>query len=309
MIEPSQTTCLEQLFGVENLEAFLAEFWPRQSTVRHGPAERFGTLSSLPALSDVEQLLNVFRDPVMVILPDERDESSAVKVDARAALKLYQNGMALCFESVEAFLPGVDHWLQTIRRELGLPSATWARALVYAGRSGAGNRPHYDANANIVVQLQGTKRWTLAANTDVLDPTDRWTMTTPHLPAELADRTAAAPREMPADAQVIELVQGSVLLVPRGYWHATEVGSEDTLALNFTYSQPTWAEVLNAALLNRLHRVAGFRGLADGLESSNPTRQRASEGELARMLEQLKAQVAGLSLEDVLAELLGSPQG
>ena len=301
-------TCLEQLFAAPSLAHFLEAYWPRKPAVAHGPVERLGTLASLPELSTVMHLLDIYKDPVMVILPDERDESSAIKVDARAALKLYRNGMALCFSSVDEFIPEVDRWLQSIRRELGLPSATWARALIYAGGAGAGNRPHYDANANIVVQLKGTKRWTLAENTDVIDPTDRWTMSSPQLPAELGTEGVSPPRQMPESAQVFDLSPGSVLLVPRGYWHSTEVGSEETLALNFTYSQPTWAEVLTAALLNRLHRTARFRGLADGLESPLPARQQAAQAELFKALELFKTTVAALTPSGLVAEILGRAQ-
>ena len=288
-------------------EDFLAASWPNKLAVVHGPLERFGALSSLPELAHVTRMLDVFKDPVTVIMPDERDESSAVKVDARAALKLYQNGMALMFSSVDAFVPEVNHWLQALRRELGLPSATHARALVYAASTGAGNWPHYDANANIVVQLQGTKRWTLAANTHVVDPTDRWTMSSGHVPSELTGPESVVPREMPAGAQVIDLLPGSVMMVPRGYWHSTEVASEETLALNFTYSQPTWAEVITAALLNRLHRAPVFRGLADGLESPASNRQHAAQMQLAQMLELFKAEVRTVGKDDLLVELIGTP--
>ncbi len=294
---------LEQLFSTSSLEEFLSTFWPGTPAVVHGPLERLGALSSHPELSDVGRVLEVFKEPVMVLLPDERDEHSAIKVDAQAALAHYQAGLALCCESVDRFIPLVSEWLSTIRLELGLPAATFARALVYAGRVGAGNSPHYDANANIVVQLRGTKRWTLAPNTHVVDPTDRWAMTMGFLPPELTGSDASMPRQMPAGAKVIDLLPGSVLFVPRGYWHATEVASEDTLSLNFTFSQPSWAEVVTAALLNRLHRTPVFRRLADGLESPLPTRQRAAEEQLARMLELFQKEVQGMGGDDVLAEL------
>jgi 50S ribosomal protein L16 3-hydroxylase len=290
---------------VKSLEDFLARFWPDKSTVVHGPIERFGSLSSTPSLSELRRLAEVFKDPVMVILPDERDESSAEKVEGQVALTHYQDGLALCFESVDKFIPEVQQWLQGIRQELGLPSATFARALVYAAKPGAGNKPHYDANANIVVQLCGTKRWTIAPNRHITHPIDRWTMTSEYLPPELRESDGAMPRQMPEGAQVIDLKPGSVMFLPRGYWHTTEVSSEDTLALNFTYSQPTWAEVVTAALLNRLHRDANFRALADGLESTDPSRADAAKDQLAQMLELFKTEVRSLEAEDLLAELLG----
>jgi 50S ribosomal protein L16 3-hydroxylase len=298
------TKYLEQLFSLNGLEDFLVRFWPSHSTVVHGPLERFGALASLASLSDLGSLVEVFKDPVMVILPEERDESSAIKVDGLAALSHYRDGLALCFESVDKFIPEVQVWLQGIRQELGLPSATFARALVYAAKPGAGNKPHYDANANIVVQLRGTKRWTIAPNRHIVHPIDRWTMTSEYLPPEPREDDGPMPRKMPDGAQVIDLTPGSVMLLPRGFWHATEVSSDDTLALNFTYSQPTWAEVMTASLLNRLHRDSSFRALADGLESIDPARADAAKVQLAQMLELFKSEVRSVEVKDLLAELL-----
>jgi 50S ribosomal protein L16 3-hydroxylase len=82
------------------------------------------------------------------------------------------------------------------------------------------------------------------------------------------------------------------------------VSSDDTLALNFTYSQPTWAEVMTASLLNRLHRHSSFRALADGLESIDPARADAAKVQLAQMLELFKSEVRSVEVKDLLAELL-----
>lgn len=300
--DAAMSTCLAQLFDVPSTEAFLTPHWPGNPRVVHGPLERFAELSALPELAGVEQIAAAFHDPVMVILPDERDESSAIKTDARTALAHYQEGLALCFEAVDRFIPTVDRWLQSIRQELGLPAATFSRSLIYAGKTGAGNFPHYDANANFVVQLQGTKRWTIAKNTHVVNPVDRWAMTSPYLPAELQGDNEI-PRRMPADATTVDLTPGSALFVPRGYWHATEIGSPETLAINFTYSQPSWAEVLGAIVLRRLHREPEFRALADGLESPSPARAIAAHQQLAAMLEQFQREVAALDVRAIISEL------
>ena len=68
---------------------------------------------------------------------------------------------------------------------------------------------------------------------------------------------------MPDDAESFVLRRGSVLFVPRGYWHATQ-SDEDTLALNFTFGQPTWADVLLTALRTRVLKDASWRALARG---------------------------------------------
>ena len=45
------------------------------------------------------------------------------------------------------------------------------------------------------------------------------------------------------------------------------------MSLNFTFSQPTWADVFTKSLQEHLFKSAIWRELADGLESANPLRQ------------------------------------
>ena len=71
---------------------------------------------------------------------------------------------------------------------------------------------------------------------------------------------------MPAAAETVVLSPGSVLFVPRGYWHATE-SDEETLALNFTFGQPSWADVVLAALRTKLLADPQWRELAQGTEA------------------------------------------
>jgi hypothetical protein len=172
--------------------------------------------------------------------------------------------MALILNGVERFLPPVEAWLTALRTELGLPPGCEPRSIIYVTPRGAGNSPHFDANANFVVQIRGTKRWRLAPNTHVPDPTDRWAMNEGPLPAELQGYALTPlPTGMPADAEQIDLKPGSVLFVPRGYWHSTEA-DEDTLALNFTFGQPTWADVVLGALREKLLKDRTWRKLATG---------------------------------------------
>ena len=271
---------LEQMFTGHSTESFLARHWPDQHLVCHGAPERLGPLIELPEFSGLAVLLGSYRDQVRVALPDKRDEHSSLKVDGVTAAALHGSGMALILNGVERFLPLVSDWLNALRLELGLPPGCEPRSIVYVTPSGAGNSPHFDANANFVMQLRGTKRWHLAPNTHVPHPTDRWAMNEATTSEELRGYvTGPLPTTMPGDAEVIDLHPGSVLFVPRGYWHATE-SDEDTLSLNFTFGQPTWADVVLSALRRKLLRHDSWRQLA-----------RASEPELTEKLAALHAEV------------------
>lgn len=296
----SAPSLLEQLFPPHRAADFLTQYWPQRHLVSHGPLARLGELAELPGL---EELLRAYRSPVMVALPERRDEHSVIRVEAEAALALYRSGMALILDSAERHLPLLEQWLHTLALELGLARNAVARTIFYASPAGGGNSPHFDANANVVVQLRGTKRWTLAPNPQVPSPTDRWAMNMGPPSPELAGYLEQPlPERMPEEgAEVIRLEPGSVLFVPRGYWHGTEA-SEDTLALNFTYSQPTWADVVCAALRQQLHRDVAWRELADGIGSPDPERSAACAARLSGLLHQLPEQLFELEARRIIEQ-------
>ena len=289
--------CLERLFTRDD---FLEQNWPSRHAVAHGPLERLGPLGALPEFTNLSLLLNAYPGKIRVALPDKRDEHSSRQVDAAEAEALHNQGMALILNAVERFLPPVQFWLDALRTELGLPLKCDPRSIVYVSPAGSGNSPHFDANANFVVQIRGTKRWQIAPNTSVVNPTDRWAMNQDDLSEELEGYVDnPLPTQMPVDAETFELKPGSVLFVPRGYWHSTE-STEDTLALNFTFGQPTWTDLMVTALRTRLLKDPSWRELANGLRAPQPLRAEACRTQLISMLARLQEEVARLGADEVI---------
>ncbi len=291
--------CLARLFSDQSPDAFLDGHWPDRHLVCHGPLERLGALAELEAFSNLDVLLRTYRDKVRIALPDKRDEHSSLQVDAMTAAALHRNGMALILNGVERFFPLVDQWLHELRKELGLPLKCDPRSIIYVTPAGAGNSPHFDANANFIVQLRGTKRWRVAPNRHVPHPTDRWAMNETGLSEELQGYVdGPLPTELPDDAEVFDLEPGSVLFVPRGAWHSTEA-DEDTLALNFTFGQPTWADLVLVGLRRRLLKDGDWRELATGLTSRDAARAEACKATLIEKLASLQREVEQLSPSEI----------
>lgn len=217
----------------------------------HGLAATIRTLTEIPALASLEALLACWPDPVQVHLPRIADEASSIAASPQDARKLFDNGMGLLFNDVESLAPQLPVWLDAIRRDLQLSALTQGRCLVYATPAGKGTAPHFDQNVNFVLQLHGTKTWSLAANDHVRGPMTRHTMGLPVDPELQSYARLPMPTAMPVDSREIVLEPGSMLFVPRGVWHATHA-STDALSLNFTYSAPTWIDVFTAALRSRL---------------------------------------------------------
>jgi 50S ribosomal protein L16 3-hydroxylase len=205
---------------------------------------------------------------VQAHLPDVRDESSSIDTNTKDAQKLFNNGMGLLFNEAQNISPLLVEWLEEIKKDKGLSQITYARSLIYATPDGKGTAPHFDQNINFVYQVHGTKVWNMARNTDLVNPLTRHTMGTMPDPEMMGYLEAPLPTSMPKDVETYELRPGSVLFVPRGHWHSTEAEG-DALALNFTFTAPTWLDLFTAALRSRLAMSPEWRETANGVNDSD----------------------------------------
>ena len=293
-------------FGLASLihhrspEEFLDRNWSKEPFIVHGLRDSVAPIRAIPFLQSLDALLDFWTDRVQAHLPDIADESSSVEVGPEDAKKLFKNRMGLLFNRVEKKSPVLTAALAHLREELGLPAATDARCIVYATPDGKGTTPHFDQNINFVLQLHGTKRWGLAPNETVENPTERHTLGQPVHAELMTYLLGDFPNAMPAARKEYVLKPGSMLFVPRGYWHSTEAEG-DALALNFTFSQPTWADLFTAALRSRLILSPEWRELADGVGSKNPARRDRASAELDALLLELVGDLPNWRAEEILA--------
>jgi len=296
---------LEALIAPHKVEDFLEQTWPLEPFVVHGLSSSVRELTEIPFLQSLDTLLKSWPNQIQVHLPDVSDESSAIHATSQDARKLFSNRMALLFNNVHTISPVLTEWLQILGRDLGLPTSTIARCMVYATPSGKGTAAHFDQNINFVLQLQGTKKWWIAPNHHVENPTERYTIGQ-EIDPELASYVAGdMPKEMPKDRQEIILKPGSMLFVPRGFWHSTEAEGE-ALALNFTFSQPTWIDLLTLALRSRLSLSPEWRELADGVTSKDSERRLLAQQTFDILLQDLVQDLPNWRAEDILAATEGS---
>ncbi len=296
---------LAALIAPNSLSGFLANNWPHTPFVVHDLGKTIAPLKQLPFLHSLEALLNSWPTLVQAHLPDLKDEASAVDANPSDARKLYRNGMGLLFNNVQNISPELAEWLVAVRRELGLPTSTHARCMVYATPDGKGTAPHFDQNVNFVLQLHGTKAWSIAPNTSVQNPTQRHTLGQSVDPELASYVDHEFPLSMPDDAQKVILKPGSLLFVPRGFWHTTAASGE-ALALNFTFNQPTWIDIFTLALRSRLSLSPEWRELADGVTSDDPSRRQTAEKNLERLLLELVDDLPHWRAADILGATEGT---
>lgn len=271
--------------------SLLSSLYKKQTPgVYHGLKEEISDLTSLPFLESLESMLNSWPDKIQAHLPDVRDEASSIDVNATDARKLFENGMGLLFNEVQTISPLLAEKLEMIRHALGISAMTIARCLVYATPNGKGTAPHFDQNINFVLQIHGTKNWWMAPNTDVINPLTRHTMGLEPDPEMMSYLEKPLPQSMPEKSECFELKPGSLLFVPRGYWHSTEAEG-DALALNFTFTAPTWVDLMTAALRGRLALNPEWR------ETAHP----AEEQKFQELLQELVHDLPQWKAADILS--------
>ena len=261
-------TGLTALIHPHTIEEFMTSYELNSPFVVHQNIEHMKVIKDLPFLASLEALLKSWPSVIQAHLPDVRDESSSIDTNTLDAQKLFNNGMGLLFNEAQNISPLLEKWLEDIKKDLGLSQMTYARSLIYATPDGKGTAAHFDQNINFVYQVHGTKVWHMAPNLDLVNPLTRHTMGTLPDPEMMGYLEAPLPSTMPKNVETYELRPGSVLFVPRGYWHSTEAEG-DALALNFTFTAPTWLDLFTAALRSRLAMSPDWRETANGINNAN----------------------------------------
>jgi len=118
----------------------------------------------------------------------------------------------------------------------------------------------------------------------------------PRLPEQFSDRS-----------RVVHASAGTVLFLPRAYWHETRsVG--DTFGLNLVIKGVSWAGALAAALLEVLHREPRFRAYCEGVahrgRSLSPSEQARGEETFERLRAAAAAALADMTMDDVVLSSL-----
>jgi 50S ribosomal protein L16 3-hydroxylase len=291
---------LERLIAPLSTDQFFERHWPDEFLVTTQGTDTVGELLEAGQLQSLDAALSANPGTTMAMLPDRDDEHSAIKVDRGSARRLHDHGFNLLLPNVHEYLAVVRRWLVGIASDLGLPRETRLRSLIYASRAGHGAVAHYDANVNLVLQLRGAKRWWIAPNRHVRYPTERWAVNMPHLPRELRPHPPETlPADIPDDAAEVVLQRGSVLYLPRGCWHKTSA-VEDSLSLNFTFPQTTWADLVASAVRSLLSTHTEWRADTAGVGGRSSKRRAVARAQLEVMLKDFKARVADLTADQVL---------
>ncbi len=253
-------------------------------------------LKKLKFLSSLDSLLSNWKEEVDVHLLDLKDEASTKKVKASSAKEYFSKGMGLLFNDANLRGGCYQSLLDGLSADLGVSNATLSRNLIYATPKGGGTATHFDQNINLIIQVHGEKSWWIEENQSIKNPLTRHTLGTE------ADSELASYMEAPFSDSInyqheYRLTPGSILFVPRGYWHKTHAHSE-ALALNFTFSVPSWADILSMGLRARIIQSELWRESVIGLNNQESANRKVQDFQM--LIDSLKEDIQNWKAEDIL---------
>lgn len=267
-----------------------------------GRLERIADILAIRELTDLRALAEAYRDPIVVWAPG-RDRSVRRAREAREALALHRKGWLFYAIGVDKFIPALRPHLAMLERELGLSPGA-GRCSIFAAKRGSGAKPHFDFGYGFNLQLVGRKRWTIAENESVAEPTIGYSIgdePSKELASYAGDRL---PEKMPAPKRSFVLGPGDLMFTPRGSWHTTKC-LDDSISIDFDFCPKNVADVVLGELRARLYErerwrrtafdLAGWRGEnAAALQSLD-----ALIAELPEIVQSISADDAARRLEDL----------
>lgn len=243
---------LGQLFAPLDPSEFLSAYWPEVPYAAHHQRPCFGESIGLHELDTIDKVLDRWTDSVNVHYQDKNGtylHKTTNKIQAREA---YYSGGWLSFNSFHKIARELAFGMQAIAVELNVPR-NLVSCVAIAAPKGTGAPLHFDAKEVIAVQIRGRKIWHLSCNTEVKYPSVDYSLAPGN---EISPELRSySPKNLgvsaSTDVMSVEMSEGSVLFVPRGYWHSTQA-LEDTFSLSFVIPSPTHLDMLLARLRREL---------------------------------------------------------
>ena len=230
---------LDAWLAPTDVATFREEFFGRGALFRAGTPERLAPVLALSSWN-IREILAQRTSSVVAWFQCLDGRHVTADVSPEVAQRLYQGGITLYLRQVPALAPITE----AIAAALVVPVHN-IESTLFCNQPGARTRMHFDPVDTITLQVTGSKRWRLAPNLQAPYPTGGYATLDPQLMPEL--RLYAHDRlltHMPADADEYLLTPGSILYVPRGFWHETE-SDEASISLHVHHipvpgSTPCW---------------------------------------------------------------------
>ncbi len=292
--DATTSTTLSGLLGRDAGE-LLSTAWGR--TPLHVPGADRSSFKSLASLEQLDQILScdstrppyvrLFKAGSVVDLEEYTYSGSVARrevtglLDHQRLMELFDDGSTIVLDSIHHWIPEVRDVCLGLQEELG--GAGRATAFITPPHQ-FGLDLHADAYEIFVLQIAGSKEWSLYPR---LDPLPR-----AGLNLDRADFADTVP-------EVVVLEEGDLLYVPWGTPHSVRPLDMLSAHISIAVSFPTWAEVMSQLLEAVLddERLNGPAHLSTGMEPTLSV-------ELKARLDNVVSHISALDTEGIAAELV-----
>lgn len=233
------TIGLAQLLGLGDCNSFFENIWEREPYLAYGAIQE--TRVQILTLDDFEAMLAsalpsassglsiVERGVACLVSATDPARLLAVEDAYRRRCTLLQSGLQLRWAPLARICRDMEN--QFLARSVPFAEAVAANSYLTPAHA-QGFDLHYDNHCAIVLQLHGSKEWSIFPPTDEL-PVARCTR--PIQRQELQD-----------PIMVTRLRAGDVLYIPRGFPHCAATAEETSLHVTLSLRPMTWAEAMRA---------------------------------------------------------------
>jgi len=230
---PGGGPSLDWLISPVEKERFFREYWESRPLVIHRNQPDY--FSSLLSLDDVDRVITTLdrRYPNTILKNAARDvgrRDYTLDGEVLDVAKVYQHfadGSTITLAFLDTVVPSLTRFCRALECDLSFP----LQANIYLTPPGAqGARPHYDTHDVFVLQVAGSKQWTVYG--------------TPYqLPLASQDFDPAV-HEKGAATLEFDLHAGDVAYLPRGVVHDARSTDEVSLHITAGILRYTWADLL-----------------------------------------------------------------
>jgi ribosomal protein L16 Arg81 hydroxylase len=248
-------------------EAFFSEYWEQKPlVVRRGQK---GYFSSLLSLDDVDRAITTLnlghrnitlKNAVKEVTPADYTTKDGA-LDVAAVYQLFDEGSTIVLAFLDNVLPALTSMCRGLERELSFPLQ--ANAYLTPARA-QGAKYHYDTHDVFVLQIVGSKRWTMYG-------------TPVTLPLRNSDFNAQI-HERGVPTMDFELEPGDLAYIPRGVVHDARSSEELSLHVTVGILSYCWADLLVEFVADASLKDPAFRkSLPPGFAREDSDRGHAQE--------------------------------
>jgi 50S ribosomal protein L16 3-hydroxylase len=303
MTEP--TSVLKNLLGVPSVSDFLANHWMKSHCEFHGPLDRLPQIKQCPQLNNLEALLKSPHQRLRAFYRNEDGSHGEDFVTPEQALELFGRKLVdtIVIDGVHWGIPVLGEMALSLWDELQTPQSL-IQCTAYLSPEGHGTQFHFDQQEVFFLQIKGKKKWSIAQNQQITFPLNPF-FGMEYVSKDLLALSGGNPITPPSESLQLDMEAGSVLFLPRGYWHSS-LAIEDSVSVTFTLCSRTWLEVIWEKLREEIILNEDWRKLAAGFGKGPLLKEHHQV--VSQLMNELKSTVDSISLEDLAEHASTSDQ-